>query len=134
MFKILKANIVDFYFFLLDFIFPRGLLEEEIEDLNMVSLCQKASPASLIEEKNIRAFFDYRDPFVKNLIWLLKYKRNAKVTKLFGEILADNILEDISESRVLSGISNFLITPIPMHKKSLRERGYNQVEMLCEEI
>ena len=133
-FETVSRRFSDGFLFLSDFIFPRGLLEEELLHLSARVISKRGRGAEEIGNANIRAFFSYKDGFIRNLIWLLKYKKNVRVAELFAEILADHILEDISEHSLLGGSGNFLLIPIPMHGVGYARRGYNQVEILASEI
>jgi ComF family protein len=70
--------------------------------------------------------FDYKREIIKEAIWQIKFKNNKNVCILFADTLANKIkgLE----------IDNFILIPIPIHKKRRQERGFNQCERLCEEI
>jgi competence protein ComFC len=63
----------------------------------------------------------YKDPFVAELIWALKYHQAKPVAKLFGECLAKHLI---------TYQENTLVIPIPLSFSRHRERGYNQ----CAEI
>ncbi len=76
----------------------------------------------------------YNDAYVKKTIWLLKYRgvRGA------AESLAKLIYERAGEARLPIGSraskSNWIIIPIPLSKKRLRERGFNQSELIAKHI
>ena len=58
---------------------------------------------------------------VQKLIHNLKYKNQQELGNFFGELLGDELL--------LSGRFNSIdcIIPVPLHKKKIKKRGYNQV-------
>ena len=87
-----------------------------------------------MEDKFVYTLFDYRDEVIKNMIWSLKYKKNNKITKLFAQILYDFLQEELSDLNVYSDFNKPLLIPIPMHKKHLRERRFNQTEILAKEL
>ena len=63
----------------------------------------------------------HKKGIVQQLIHNLKYKNHQKVGLVLGEWYANN-LNDIE---ILKNID--YIIPVPLHKKRLKERGYNQV-------
>lgn len=65
---------------------------------------------------------------VQNLIHNLKYKNHQEIGTLLGSWYAKD-LESIPKIKTISEI-----IPVPLHKKRLEERGYNQVTTFCEEL
>lgn len=84
--------------------------------------------------KWIFPMYDYRDQSVKKSLWLFKYKGKKRLASVFAEILYEKILEEFSEFLVLQNFRDPLLMPIPLSRKRLRERGYNQAELLCREL
>ncbi|MES3031758.1 MAG: phosphoribosyltransferase family protein [Patescibacteria group bacterium] len=78
--------------------------------------------------------YDYRDPPIKKALWLLKYKGKKRLAIVFAEIVHGKILEELSDLSLLENFRNPILIPIPLSKNRLRERGYNQVELICKEI
>ena len=65
---------------------------------------------------------------VQNLIHNLKYKNHQEIGSLLGKWYAKDI-------ETVAKIINFSeIIPVPLHKKRLEERGYNQVTTFCEAL
>ena len=65
---------------------------------------------------------------VQNLIHNLKYKKHQEIGTLLGKWYAED-LKEIAQK------NNFTeIIPVPLHKKRLQERGYNQVTTFCEAL
>lgn len=73
----------------------------------------------------IESIFSYKNPLVKELIWQIKYKKNKHAVG----IAAHALLHSLSDSP-----PNTLLVPIPISKKRRKERGYNQCELLIDEI
>lgn len=105
-------------------------------------LCDKClafiSNAARPEYSFITALFDYQNPIVRRTIWRFKYKNMRAIAKFFGERLYEEILGEIGDSLYISVRNKksevFLLLPIPLHQKRLRERGYNQSELLARAI
>ncbi len=69
----------------------------------------------------------YKNPLVKKLIWHLKYRNKRKI----GELLADIIIVKL---KLLKNSSDKIIIPIPISKKRLRQRGYNQTVLIAKNL
>ncbi len=82
----------------------------------------------------IYSLFSYHTPIVQQAIWNLKYKGNKKVAVLCAEMLYTAITEILKDNIRLSGSTLPLLIPLPISKERLRERGWNQTEMLAYEL
>lgn len=105
----------------------------------------------------LAAASNYDNATVKALIWQLKYKNHAAAIAALTPILK-NFLERLNfdtfggdQTKLIEAekeaplsvnpersrridFSKFIITPLPLHKSRLRERGYNQSELLAEVV
>lgn len=119
-----------------EFVFPRSKSEAILSNISVSEFKNRVDKASNIEyETNeIQAIFSYRDPLVKDLIWLIKYKRRDFAIKLAAQFVLEEILEAVSEEIAFAGNRRTLLIPIPISKDRLKERGYNQMEDVAEEI
>jgi ComF family protein len=67
-------------------------------------------------------FYFHKKGIVQEMIHQLKYKGHEEISETVGHWYA-------SELKNVASIKNIdYIIPVPLHKKRLRERGYNQVE------
>ncbi len=73
---------------------------------------------------------DYRNPVIKKLIKTFKYRSIKELANPLSKLLIEN-LKKISN---ILNISSSIIVPISLHKKKLRERGYNQSELLAKQV
>lgn len=73
-------------------------------------------------------FYFTRNSSYNNLIYDLKYKGNADLARYLGKLYAAELFSD--------GITiDFdIIIPVPLHKKRLKSRGYNQSQMIAKGI
>ncbi|WP_299981329.1 ComF family protein [Desulfobacula sp.] len=71
----------------------------------------------------VRAAAEYKG-IIKDAIPLFKYHSKLSVTKVFEHLLFQTFLRHYAISRI------DLIMPVPLHKKKLRERGFNQAFLL----
>lgn len=79
----------------------------------------------LIDVDISRSIFDYKPP-ISDLIKGLKYYNCRYLTELFGSYLYDGYKN--------YSIKADYITYIPMTEKAKHKRGFNQSEMLCEDL
>jgi ComF family protein len=63
----------------------------------------------------------HKEGIVQELIHNMKYRGKEEIGTLIGEWYA----QDIKNIEALKNVTE--IVPVPLHKKRLRERGYNQV-------
>jgi len=78
--------------------------------------------------ENIRAFFSpfIYDGLAREAVHLLKYEGLKVLSKPMGEEMGRLYAE--------KGYPVDVIVPVPLHKKRLKERGYNQAELLAREV
>lgn len=119
---------------ILDFFLPRSELDTRIAEITAEELATKV--VQNIQERNRESIvlFSYRDPLIKHMIWSLKYKKNRGVAGIFAEVLYDCLAEELFEHATFSGFIDPLLIPVPLSKKRLQNRGFNQVEWLAQEL
>lgn len=66
-------------------------------------------------------FYFHKKGIVQELIHNLKYKGHEEIGTILGEWYA----EDLKKIELLKSVDE--IIPVPLHRKKLKERGYNQV-------
>lgn len=66
-------------------------------------------------------FYFHKKGIVQELIHNLKYKGHEEIGAILGEWYA----EDLKTIELLQSVDE--IIPVPLHKRKLKERGYNQV-------
>lgn len=118
---------------LIDFLYPKSAQIYELESLSPSDLLQKLPGAEGVEG-DIVAIFAYHDPRVRELIYELKYRKNMKIVESFATIALDVVRAELADRALFENFVNPLLVPIPMSTKKLRERGWNQTEILAEEI
>ena len=100
-------------------------------------VCEKRSPdGSICEpckpETRLRQFvapLRYHDHFTRELIHTFKFGGAKEISK----ILAKEITDSLGFYAIPTPPRSLLI-PIPLHPKRLRERGFNQAELLAREL
>ena len=99
--------------------------------------CEKQLEKYIIIEKNILQnnlqniekmhIFKYEE-IIRNLILQYKFNDKSYLYKTFCEIILKN-------KKAFDFIKSYdIIIPVPIHKKRMKERGYNQSELISREL
>jgi competence protein ComFC len=67
--------------------------------------------------------------YERELIWAFKYGKQGYMAEKLGEILVDRM-----EPEFENGLAIDIIMPVPIHKKKLRQRGFNQAELMARPL
>ena len=117
----------------LDIFLPQKCLGCNIVGEIICSNCLlKIKRAQRETDKEITACFDYRDPIIKKAIWNLKYHHRLSIGTRLGQLLYENLLENISDIRLYTEGSPIYIIPVPLYKSRQKERGYNQAKIIAK--
>jgi ComF family protein len=138
--------------FILDLIFPIECLGCEQEGGYLCDACFKKlkfndanflsyalANLNAVQIDKIYIAGDYEDPILKKLI--IKYKYNFMSS--LGKILARFLIEfwklqneeiETLNFKITKPQKNFIVIPIPLSKKRLRWRGFNQAEIIAREF
>lgn len=73
----------------------------------------------------LTSFFHY-DGVIKNAIKAIKYRYISDLTREFVSLIPDNRIHG------QIGFDKAVLVPIPLHESRLRERGFNQAEILAK--
>lgn len=73
---------------------------------------------------------DYADPGLKTAIKTLKYRSGWKIAPILGGFLANNLKTRIKQ--ILK--EQPIVTPVPMAKNRLKERGFNHAELIAKVV
>ena len=76
----------------------------------------------------------YKNPALRNALWKLKYKGTQALANDFGPHLYEGFLALYGEEELRIGGHTLYIVPIPLSRVRLRERGYNQAELLARAL
>lgn len=120
--------------FILDILFPKNIDEIELEKMSETDILNNIPEANQFGDEKYKSLFQYKNKLTKKAIWAIKYNKNQKITEKFSHILYDFILDNISDEIIFSNFKSPIIIPIPMHKNNLKERGYNQSELIVKEL
>ncbi len=110
----------------LDFVLPEKQALKSVRRLSLARLSEKLSPHEV--EYGFVALFDYKDREIRNAVWALKYHEEQKIAEMFGNILYSYLLDELADRMIFDDVHLPLFIPIPLSKRKLRERGFNQSE------
>lgn len=120
----------------LDFLFPQKCLNCGIRGVIICNKCLMSFPPPLIfNVPNSRSTFaatSYDDEIVKKIIWLLKYKGVRTLAKPLADLIFSRLRDEMPQ--LLKNPEGIVIIPIPLSRKRLKERGYNQAELIARSL
>lgn len=120
---------------ILNIVFPTHCIACGKNDSDLCDSCMSLFPEPGRKSPEwIFPIYDYRHIPVKKAIWLLKYKSKKKFAAIFANVLYGRIIEELSELSIINNFQKPILIPIPLAKKRMRERGYNQTELICKEL
>lgn len=120
--------------FLLDLLFPQKPAIRALLAMGPDEFAERAGRSPGNAGKSIISLYDYRTPLVKEAIWMLKYRGNRKIAALLAALLYDELLAFLGEYAPLTNFTEPVLVPIPLSRKRERERGFNQCELLTDEL
>ena len=71
---------------------------------------------------------------VRQALWALKYEGNKIIAKLFAVLIYDSLIEILSDMQLYEHFTKPLIIPLPLSKERYKERGWNQSELIANEL
>ncbi len=107
--------------YILDFIFPPSKYEIELRNTTKEELFNRYSFKNEINN----SIFPYQEPIIKELVWQIKYKKNKKAMEIAGYSLYCELIK-LNEPLIL--------IPIPISNIRRKERGFNQCELIIDEV
>jgi len=126
--------------FVFDLLFPKFCLSCQREGNYLCEDCQSTLLVSGVHQKNptqnlkdLYFAIDYQQPLIKNLIKLFKYQPFVKELAI---PLTSLIIEhfQLTENPPPFFGGGFILVPVPLEKKKLKWRGFNQAEELGKEL
>lgn len=65
--------------------------------------------------------------YERELVWAFKYGKKGYMADNLGEIMVDRLKGEFKNGLIID-----TVIPVPIHKKKLRQRGFNQAELLAK--
>lgn len=116
---------------ILESLFPLSKEERELLSWTPQQAREKLPAAPEPQLERCRSIFAYKDERVRKLIWNIKYKKSAYATSIGGYALYHSLPRRAMASPLLSPV---IIIPMPITVRRRRERGFNQCELLADEM
>lgn len=118
--------------FLLEIILPsrervRRMKSRTPEDLELKSETHELCGIS------IATLMNYQSPAAQDTVRTLKYDGSRYAAKLCAALLSDYLREEIATMRTFSP-RPILLAPVPLHSGRERERGFNQMARVLDEL
>jgi len=133
----IKSIVKNIFVIITDALFPLDETEKRLLKLEPDEAIPVFSPAvkfdsSVLPLMNTSSLFTYKDKLVEKLVWTIKYKKSAHSAK----IAAYALCAKISGTEYKRGMQGryILIIPMPISKRRRRERGFNQCELIMDEM
>lgn len=101
---------------------------------NKIIFPQKCSRGCGSQIKLAISPFSYDNFLIKDLIHNFKYNFVKSLGVDLGEFLIESIKNSPLEKAIAHRPENFIIVPVPLHRRRLAWRGFNQSEILAKEI
>ncbi len=73
-------------------------------------------------------YYFTKQSILQSIIFQLKYKQQSNLGIELGKLMG----KKLSQSKLYEDVD--VLIPLPLHPKKLRQRGYNQTQVLCEGI
>lgn len=117
-----------------DFLFPRDIRVSVFDTLPRRDIERCARQLYVSRACECLAPLPYKKPLVRYAIQAVKYHGHKRAAILLGETLTPFVAEELAELRMYGSFLHPLLIPIPLHKKRLHERGYNQAERIAKAL
>lgn len=119
----------------LDFLLPESCVGCNTAGTVLCKNClRNIPPPPPSELKYITSLFDYRNGTIRKALWALKYRGGRRMGKMLGGVMYSKITKIVEREQMTNSFQKVILIPIPLSKKRLEERGFNQSEVLAEEL
>lgn len=120
---------------ILKFVFPARCVGCRAECSSICPKCLSKVPrAEKMGEDWITSVWSYKDRNIKKLLWQFKFEGKWSFVEDLGQVLYDHLSDELAEKSLFENVVSPILVPIPITGKKLRERGYNQSEILGKEL
>ncbi|PIR45575.1 MAG: hypothetical protein COV09_00695 [Candidatus Vogelbacteria bacterium CG10_big_fil_rev_8_21_14_0_10_50_13] len=119
---------------LLDILFPRRCFACHAVGRYFCPECGANLARAGSNELGHLAAFDYDQSAIKKAIWKLKYSGITSLADELGALLAEHLLEEMTELALYAGRERVLVVPVPLSRARRRKRGYNQSALLARAL
>lgn len=117
------------YRIILESLFPLSRAEKELFSFTPEQALRELPKAPKAPYPDMSSVFAYKDERVSNMIWNIKYKKSKQAVAIGGYAL----FEEVAPQKRCH-LLELVIVPIPITARRRRERGFNQCELLVDEM
>lgn len=110
----------------LEILFP---LSERVERTHTYTELPVRIQHTHIKGFSLTTLLSYEDQMVRDVIQSAKFERDERALLLLSSVL-DEFLTEFLSDHTLNYRGRLVITIVPLGKKRLQERGYNQVDLM----
>lgn len=115
------------------FLFPKKCIGCDLKDFWICERCTENLPKIYSSPEDfIHPIFNYRDKNVKKIIWFLKFNKKHSVLEDIENLIKKEFNLFIEKNKITK--NDFILIPIPITKRSLNKRGYNQSEFIAKTL
>jgi predicted amidophosphoribosyltransferase len=119
--------------YILNTLFPVKCVGCEVRGSFLCVKCLEKIESAEREFENIFAATIYGDKIIKKAIWLLKFNGIKKIAEPLAELIIRRLPPDLLGNSV-SKYQEWLIVPVPLSKIRLKERRFNQAELIAKHL
>lgn len=116
-------------------LYPKKCLVCKKPNKSICATCRKELPKPERDLPNyIWALYEYRHPVIKKILTDAKYRKRFEPLYSFGAVLSDAAVDIVADYIELYNYTNIFIVPVPISKKRIHERGFNQALVLSKAL
>ncbi len=100
---------------LTSFVFPISLTETKLKTISVEKLKSNFPNEWFSNDKKTVAIFPYKNTFIRESIWLLKYRKNEYAINIFAKALGESIISLCEDQLPFYSSPQIILIPIPNH-------------------
>ena len=109
-----------------NFIFPQTKIEEK----KILEILKRRIIYFSLEKRII--FLPYKNTFVRDAIWSMKFKNNFSAARFFGSLIYENLPDILHGLEISENFNDPVLIQIPISRSKKLARGYNQNNVVLE--
>ncbi len=101
-------------------------------ETHLCNTCLEKIPFEIKNKRSDIFFaFSYKNPIVKKAIWNLKFYNKKDIAYTLSRKAFDVLLDEMQDLQLFNNLEKPVLIPVPLHTKRLKERGFNQSELIA---
>ncbi len=118
-----------------DFIYPRRCLRCRKDGTYFCPKCLILTDgAPKPKDDFVISVWSYKNPYIKKILWIIKYRGGFSAVNDLTPTAYDHLLGELIERKIMENFLDPILIPIPLSKKKLKQRGYNQSDKIAEAL